>query len=331
MNASFEHRYAYTNGIRMHYVEYGEGPLVLLCHGWPESWYSWRHQIEAIAAAGYRVVAPDQRGYADTEAPLETASYDIANLTGDLVGLVNALGETQAILVGHDWGSIVAATAALLRPDLFRALALLSVPYLPRGRIRPAVHLQTSAVDKHFYQEYFQQPGRVERELEEDIRRSLLGIYYTAAGESRRHPEHRHQGFIGFDKNARFVDSLAYPDTLPGWLGADDLDVFAAQFTKSGFRGTIDWYRNLDRNWALTPFLDGARILQPTLFVAGEVDGVIHMTAKAYERLETNVPHLTKKVLIPEAGHWIQQERPDEVNALLLEFFGDPAVQREMA
>jgi pimeloyl-ACP methyl ester carboxylesterase len=331
MSAFFEHRYAYTNGIRMHYVEHGEGPLVLLCHGWPESWYSWRHQIEAIAAAGFRVIAPGQRGYADTEAPLDTTSYDILNLTGDLVGLVNALGEKQAILMGHDWGSIVAATAALLRPDLFRALTLLSVPYLPRSRMRPAVHFQTNTLDKHFYQDYFQMPGRVERELEEDIRRSLLGIYYTAAGDSRRHPEHRRRGFIGFEKSARFVDSLAYPDTLPGWLSDADLDVFAAQFTKSGFRGTIDWYRNLDRNWALTPFLDGARIMQPTLFVAGELDGVIHMTAKAYEALESNVPRLTKKVLIPEAGHWIQQERPEEVNALLLEFLRDPAVLRELA
>lgn len=327
MSASFAHRYAYANGIRMHYVEHGEGPLVLLCHGWPESWYSWRHQIEAIAAAGFRVVAPDQRGYGDTEVPLDTASYDILNLTGDLVGLVHALGEKHAILAGHDWGSIVAATSALLRPDMFRALALLSVPYLPRSRVRPAAYFQTHTLEKHFYQDYFQPPGRVERELEEDIRQSLLGIYYTAGGESRRHPEHRRKGFIGFEKNQRFVDSLAYPDTLPGWLSTADLDTFAAQFAKSGFRGSIDWYRNLDRNWALTPFLDGARIQQPTLFVAGEQDGVIHMMAKAYEQLQDPVPRLTKKVLLPEAGHWIQQERPEEVNALLLEFLRDPAVR----
>lgn len=329
MSADFQHRYAYTNGIRMHYVEHGEGPLVLLCHGWPESWYAWRHQIEALAAAGYRVVAPDQRGYGDTETPLDTAAYDILNLTGDLVGLVNALGERQATIVGHDWGSIVAAHAALLRPDLFRALALCSVPYLPRSRVRPAVHFASNTQEHHFYQEYFQTPGRVERELEEDVRRALLGVYYTAGGESRRHPEHARIGFMAFPKNARFVDSLAYPDTLPPWLSDADLDVFAAQYRKSGFRGTIDWYRNLDRNWALTPFLDGARIQQPTLFVAGEQDGVIRMTAKAYEALETNVPRLARKVLLPEAGHWIQQERPADVNALLVDFLRSEAVQRE--
>jgi pimeloyl-ACP methyl ester carboxylesterase len=320
MTDDFKHGYVFTNGIRMHYVEQGQGPLVVLCHGWPESWYSWRHQISALASAGYRVIAPDQRGYGLTDAPQETTAYDMLSLTGDLVGLVNAIGDERAILVGHDWGSMVGATAALLRPDLFRALALLSVPYLPRSRARPAAHFHTLTQDRHFYQDYFQQPGHIEAELEKDIRRSLLGILYTVSGECILHPVDRKTSFVRFDKATRFVDNLAIPATTPSWLTPADLDFYASQFEESGFRGPINWYRNIDRNWAMTPFLDGAKIQQPTLFVAGELDPVIQMRTKEYEKLENNVPNLVKKTLITGAGHWIQQERPTETNELLLEF-----------
>jgi pimeloyl-ACP methyl ester carboxylesterase len=320
MTKVLEHKFAYSNGIRMHYAEQGEGPLVFLCHGWPECWYSWRHQIPALAAAGFRVVAPDQRGYGQTDAPAAVEAYDIFNLTGDLVGLVNALGEEHAILVGHDWGSLVAAAAALLRPDMFRALGLLSVPYLPRRRIRPAVRFHLATQDKHFYQDYFQQPGRVETELEEDVRRTLLGILYTASGEARASDTHGRSSFVIFDKSTRLVDNLVIPEQLPAWLSNADLDFFVEQFERSGFRGGINWYRNIDRNWALTPFLDGAKILQPTLFTTGTLDGVLKMAAEEYAALETNVPNLTKKHLIPGAGHWVQQERPAEVNRLLIEF-----------
>jgi pimeloyl-ACP methyl ester carboxylesterase len=320
MTKALEHKFAYTNGIRMHYVAQGEGPLVLLCHGWPECWYSWRHQIPALAAAGFRVVAPDQRGYGQTDAPVAVEAYDILNLTGDLVGLVNALGEAHAILVGHDWGSLVAAAAALLRPDMFRALGLLSVPYLPRRRVRPAARFHMATQEKHFYQDYFQQPGHVEKELEEDVRRTLLGVLYTASGEGRASDTHGRSSFAIFDKSTRLVDNLVIPEELPAWLSDADLDFFVEQFERAGFRGGINWYRNIDRNWALTPFLDGAKILQPTLFTAGTLDGVLKMAAEEYAALETNVPNLTKKHLIPGAGHWIQQERPAEVNELLLAF-----------
>lgn len=315
---SLRHDFTFVNGIRMHYVELGEGPLVLLCHGWPESWYSWRHQIDALSAAGFRVVAPDQRGYGLTDAPAAIDDYNILNLVGDLVGLTHALGEKDAVLIGHDWGSIVAANAALLRPDIFRAIGLLSVPYLPRRKPRHAVRFELAAQDRHFYQHYFQRPGIIEKELEEDIRRSLLGILYTGAGEGRTtHPQ---SNFIVFDKKTRFVDNLAQPSALPAWLREEDLDFFVEQFTRSGFRGPINWYRNFDRNWELTPFLDGAKIRQPTLFLSGTLDGVLTMTREDVDRLETTVPNLWKKHLIADAGHWIQQERPSEVSAVLLDF-----------
>lgn len=331
MTAEHKHGYVFANGIRMHYVEQGEGPLVLLCHGWPESWYAWRHQIPALASAGFRVVAPDLRGYGDTEKPLEVEAYDILTLTADLVGLVNALGEEHAILVGHDWGSMLAATASLLRPDMFRALALLSVPYMPRRRIRPAAQFHTLTQERHFYQDYFQPIGRIEAEVEADMRRALLGILYTGSAASRQHPEHRRKGFITFEKTTRFIDNLAQPESLPAWLGAEDLDVFVDQFTRGGFAGPINWYRNIDRNWSLTSFLDGARITQPTLFLAGELDGVIRMAKMEYETLEINVPKLWKKTLVPDAGHWIQQEKPEETTRLLLEFIQQPQVVSQLS
>ncbi|MDN7179487.1 alpha/beta hydrolase [Caballeronia sp. SEWSISQ10-4 2] len=326
MIVGMQHKFAHVNGIRMHYVEKGDGPLVLLCHGWPESWYVWRSQIDSLAAGGYRVVAPDQRGYGLTDAPEAVESYDVLNLVGDLVGLVKALGEEQAILIGHDWGAAVAAYAALLRPDLFPTLGLLSVPYAPRRPTRPSARFALATQERHFYQEYFQQPGRVERELEEDVRRALLGILYTASGDAAM--TGRSANFVIFDKATRFIDNLALPDELPSWLTDADLQYLAGQFERSGFCGPINWYRNIDRNWSMTGFLDGARIMQPTLFVAGEFDGVLKIVGKDFDDLEVNVPNLWKKHLVPKAGHWVQQERPDEVNEVILKFLAEQSNNR---
>ncbi|WP_179404229.1 alpha/beta fold hydrolase [Burkholderia guangdongensis] len=323
MARDWKHRYAFTNGIRMHYVDEGTGPLVLLCHGWPESWFSWRHQIGPLVDAGYRVVAMDQRGYGLTDAPQATDAYHVLNLVGDLVGLVRALGEEEATLVGHDWGSVVVQYASLLRPDLFRKLALLSVPYVPRHKVRPAVRFDIATQERHFYQHYFQEPERAEREFELDIRRSLLGVLYTASGDAQLHDAHRRASLARFDKTTRLIDNLAVPDTLPEWLPADELDYIVELFRTSGFRGGINWYRNLDRNWELTPFLDGARIMQPTTFIAGELDGVLKMTKDDYENLPRTVPNLRGNHLIPLGGHFIQQEKPAEVTRLLLSFLGE--------
>ena len=313
------HRFVQTNGIKMHVVEQGAGPLVLMCHGWPESWYSWRHQIAALAEAGFQAVAPDQRGYGQTERPEPIEAYNILQLAGDIVGLVNEMGAEPVVIVGHDWGAPVAWYSALLRPDLFRAVALLSVPYLPRSSVRPSVALSAMAGDKNFYQLYFQEPGKVERELEEDPRRTMAMMLYSASGDP---PENRRWRFL-FEKNERFIDTGVMPEKLPPWLTEKDLDFFAGEFKRTGFRGGLNWYRNIDRNWELTPFLDGAKVRQPALFIAGDADPVIPMTGGvngAYAALDVTMPNLRKKVLIPGAGHWIQQERPAEVNRLLIEF-----------
>ncbi len=315
------HRFIETNGIRMHIAEQGEGPLVILCHGFPELSYSWRHQLPALAAAGFHVVAPDQRGYGQTDRPEPIAAYDIFQLTGDIVGLVHALGEERAVIVGHDWGAPVAWHCALLRPDVFHALGLLSVPFRPRPweGIRPTEAMKAMVGEQEFYQLYFQEPGKAEKELEEDVRKTMLMFLYSASGDP---PPGRRWRFL-FGKDERFIDSGFLPESLPSWLTEQDLDVFTTEFERTGFRGGLNWYRNIDRLWELTPFLNGVKIRQPTLFVAGELDGVITMYREAFDSLEASIPNLQKKVLIPGAGHWIQQERPKEVNELLVEFLSE--------
>lgn len=312
-----KHAFVHVNGVRIHYVEEGTGPLVLLLHGWPESWYSWRHQLPALAAAGYRVIAPDQRGYGQSDSPEAIAAYSIFNLVGDAVGLVRALGEKSAVVAGHDWGALVAQQCALLRPDLFRALILLSVPYITRKPIRPAAayHLATQQV--HFYQEYFQEPGRVERELAENVKGALLGLYYRSSGDA---PPSDVAG--RFPKEMRFVDAClaGRPETLPPWLTETDLDYYAAEFTRAGFRGGINWYRNFDSNWAATPFQDGAKIMQPTLYVVGDRDLVLKLAPDDAKAMPGNVPNLKGQHTLSGCGHWTQQERPDEVNRLTIEF-----------
>lgn len=316
---SIHHRFVDTNGIRMHVAEQGEGPLVVMCHGWPESWYSWRHQLTALAEAGYHAVAPDQRGYGQTDKPEAVEAYHILNLTADIVGLVDALGEEHATIVGHDWGAPVAWNCALLRPDVFHALALLSVPFFLRSWTDPrptdAMKLLEGS-QYHFYQAYFQKPGKAEAEFEADIRKSLLGFLYSASGDP---PPNERWRFL-FNKGETLLESVAQPKQLPAWLTEQDVDFFVQEFTRSGFRGGLNWYRNIDRMWELTAPLSGAKIRQPSLFIAGELDAVITMYRQAFEALTETMPNLTKRVLLAEAGHWIQQERPTEVNRLLLEF-----------
>ena len=305
-----------VNGIQMQVSELGSGPLVLLCHGWPELAYSWRHQIPALAAAGYHVVAPDMRGYGRTEAPDDIAAYSIMHLVGDMVGLVAALGEESAVIIGHDWGANVAWSAAMLRPDLFRAVAALSVPHRTRGPAAPLKLLRDAGLNT-FYWIYFQEPGVAEAEFERDLdstfRRLLAG---SGASTGTR------KAALVLEPGGGFLDGIAAPATLPSWLTAADLAFVTGEFAHSGFRGGLNWYRNIDRNWALTAPWQGASIRQPALFVAGTRDPVITspMGEAALKQMPTTVPGLKKQVLIDGAGHWIQQERPAEVNAALLDF-----------
>jgi pimeloyl-ACP methyl ester carboxylesterase len=307
-----------TNGITMQVTERGEGPLVVLCHGWPESAFSWRHQIPALAAAGYRVVAPDMRGYGGTSAPQEVLAYTLFHLVGDIVGLVEALGEREAVVVGHDWGANVAWGCALLRPDMFRAVAALSVPHRPRGPAEPLAMLRAAGLE-NFYWMHFQEPGVAEAEFERDVdaslRKILFGLSSPVREGERRHP-------LDLPPGCGLLDVLTAPDGLPPWMSEDELCVFVAQFRRTGFRGGLNWYRNIDRNWELLAPWAGATIRQPALFIAGSRDPVIRGTLgeRTLAAMDPAVPGLRRKLILDGAGHWIQQERPEEVTAELLGF-----------
>jgi pimeloyl-ACP methyl ester carboxylesterase len=313
--AEITHRFVISNGIRMHCAEAGTGPLILMCHGFPESWYSWRHQLGPLADAGFHVLAPDMRGYGQTGRPSEVEAYDIFQLTGDLVGLVNALGGEPAVIVGHDWGAWVTQMAALFRPDLFRAAGLLSVPFLPRMQISPSAWEQQRYPGKIFYQQIFRAPGS-EKAFEADVRATILNALYAASGEA---PAHQRTRFVIDPGDAAGMAPPRVPNK-PSFVTDSDIEFFVGEFTRTGFVGGLNYYRNVDRNWALTPFLDGAKLRQPTLFIAGEHDGVLGFWGEQVEEMEHNVPNLAKKAILPGAGHWTQQERPAEVNRLLLEF-----------
>lgn len=307
-----------VNSIEMFLLEQGTGPLVVLCHGWPELSYSWRHQIPAIAAAGYHVVAPDMRGFGQTTAPADIGAYTILDHAGDMVALVAALGEKQAVIVGHDWGAPVAWHSALFRPDIFRAVAGLSVPPVLRGRGRPLDVLRESGIT-NFYWQYFQTPGIAESEFEADVARTMRIVLGGGFADPATALFVKEEG--GFLGNAR-ADR-----PLPRWLTEAELAHFVAAYQKSGFRGGLNWYRNIDRNWELTAPWQGAQITQPSLFIAGAKDAVITglIGAKRVADLERVLPKLKRKLIIDSAGHWIQQERADQVNAALISFLQENA------
>jgi pimeloyl-ACP methyl ester carboxylesterase len=304
------------NGIRMRACCQGEGHLVVLCHGFPESWYSWRHQIMALAAAGYRVVAPDMRGYGGTDAPREPDAYTLLHHVGDMVALVKALGESRAVIVGHDWGAPVAWHAAMLRPDLFRAVAGLSVPFYSPAGIDLLSALEAKGVHT-FYMQYFQQAGVAEAELEADVDASIRRMYFSMSGEG---PEHTICGVLA--PGAGILDATIDPPSLPPWLTAADCAYVAGEFRRTGFRGGLNWYRSIRRNTELLAPWRGCGIAQPSLFIAGERDDVLAAPGAAAQvaRLPSLLTGLRGSHILSRSGHWIQQERAEEVNRLLLAF-----------
>jgi pimeloyl-ACP methyl ester carboxylesterase len=319
------HRFVDTNGLRMHLVEQGTGPLILLCHGFPELWYSWRYQLPALAQAGYHVVAPDLRGYGQTDQPDDPAVYTLLHLVGDLVGVLDVLGERQAILVGHDWGSVLAWHAALMRPDRFPALITMSSPYLPRGPLHgaratvpPTQSWRQSFGDHFFYHSYFLQPGVAEAELERDVRTTIRRFLYGLSGDTP--PSERWHPIVP-DPQVSALNSAGNPISLPTWLTEADLDLYTAEFERTGFRGGLSWYRNIDRNWELLAAYSGASITQPTLFLWGDQDPILEVAgmSRGIERMQQSVPNL-RQIVLPGCGHWIQAERAQEVNAAMLTF-----------
>ncbi|CDO91140.1 EphA [Mycobacterium triplex] len=305
-----------TNGVRLRVVEAGDpgAPVVVLAHGFPELAYSWRHQIPVLASAGYHVLAPDQRGYGGSSRPEAIDAYNIRQLTADIVGLLDDVGAERAVWIGHDWGAPVVWHAPLLHPDRVAAVAALSVPATPRSHVAPTQAWRKTFGENFFYILYFQEPGVADAELNGDparaIRRLMGGL--RADGDKAAGMRMLAPGPEGF------IDRLPEPDALPEWISQDELDHYIAEFSRTGFTGGLNWYRNFDRNWEITADLADAKISVPCLFVGGTADPVLAFTRA--DRAAEIVSGPYRQVMIDGAGHWLQQERPDEVNTVLLEF-----------
>lgn len=310
-----------SNGVKLRVAEMGKGPLVILVHGFPESWYSWRHQMPAIAAAGYHVVAPDMRGYGKSDKPTAVEDYDVKHTTDDLVAIVDAMGEKTAILVAHDWGASVSWNAMLLHPDRFSAYAAMSVPY--RGRnpdVRPMDATRNTYGENFWYTLYFQEPGVAEKEFDARPRDFLSRFYVDLAGPGTP----VEPPTIADPKRVAggMIERLGKPKALPAWLSEKDLDYYVSEFSEAGFRGGINYYRNSNRNWEITPQLTGATISAPVIFIAGQNDMVIRGASEEGLRdlMKDRVKDLRGVTVLPDAGHWIQQERPAETTALVIDF-----------
>lgn len=303
--------------LRMRVALAGEGPLVLLCHGFPESWRSWRSQIEALAQAGFRAAAPDMRGYGGTDAPQSPDQYTMVHHAGDMVGLVAALGEREAVIVGHDWGAPAAWNSALLRPDIFRAVVGMSVPYTPPSKTDLLTALEANGI-RTFYMQYFQAQGVAEAELSKDVAASLRRMTYSLSGDA---PPRSVVGVL--PPGAGFLDATVEPPSPPPeWWSAADLEAEAQELSRNGFTGPLNWYRAIRKSSELMAAWRGAPIRQPSLFIAGERDGVLQfpgMKARI-DGMVSVLPGLRGSHILPGAGHWIQRERAAEVNPLLLAF-----------
>jgi pimeloyl-ACP methyl ester carboxylesterase len=312
---ALQHRTVPTPSGDLHLVEHGTGPLVVLLHGFPESWRAWRAQLPAIAAAGFRAVALDLRGNGTSSAPADVAAYRLEALVDDIVAVVHALGGSTAVVVGHDVGSPVAAAAALLRPDVVRAVGLLAVPYSPPGGPRPSdVFAQIGGPDADFYVHWFQEPGRAEADIERDPRAWLTGFATGLSGGQHTSPGP--DGLFFVPTGARMSDRFpAGPP--PAWLDAADLDATAAELARGGATGALNRYRNADRDWADLAGHTGAQLTQPAVFIGGELDATSTWMADVIAAQAETVPGLRSSTLLPGCGHWVQHERPDEVNRLL--------------
>ena len=317
MSASLQNRnfqMLTTNGVRLRTVVEGEGPLVILLHGFPQCWYLWRHQIDPLVEAGFQVAVPDQRGYGGSDRPHAVDAYNIVDLSQDVAGLATALGHEQFLVVGHDWGAPVAWHTALLHAERVKAVAGLSVPYV-RGQAGTMTR-QENFGDNFWYIVYFQTPGVAEAEFEADIRQTLRLTYYIASGDAPQNAM-----LMQKPATAKFLDGLPEPEPLPAGLTEEDLDYYVSQYEHSGFRGPLNWYRNIDRNLGLTPELESAKIERPALFIAGKKDPVLSFGGGGWvDLMDHFMTALREKVYIEGAGHWVQMERPTQVTETLLGF-----------
>jgi pimeloyl-ACP methyl ester carboxylesterase len=312
-----------ANGIELHVATAGprDGRPVVLCHGFPELWYSWRHQIEALSEAGYRVLAPDLRGYGGSTLSKEVADYGSDKLTADLCGLLDHYGYEKAHFSGHDWGSMVVWELGRLHPDRVSSIYNMSVPF-SQAPAPPTEIFEVIFADKFFYMLYFQPVGPAEAEFEADPRGFLRTMLYSAGAEGMANANP-----LAGDaprQGTRFTDILAAPpEVLPSWITEADVDVYTAAFEKSGFFGPVSFYRNMDANWQRSKDIPATVYTMPTGFLTGSVDPVNVMMPGAAEMMATTLPNFKGATTVEGAGHWVQQEKPEETNTALLNFLSD--------
>ena len=304
-------RFIGTNGLRMAIYEEGEGIPVVLCHGFPEIAYSWRHQLPALAEAGFRAIAPDQRGYGRTDRPEPVESYNIRELSADLVGLLDALAIDRAVFCGHDWGGIVVWALPLLHPDRVAGVIGVNTPFFRRPPI-PTIEALRNLFGEDHYIVYFQKPGEADRALAKNVRRTFQFLFRKGIPAAEMEARRRERG-----GTMNFVSSLEQTD-LPGeqLLSEEELSVFVKTFEETGFTGGINWYRNMDWNWRFTQGLE-ERIPVPSLMVCAEDDPAL--PPQLADGMDKYVPDLEKH-LIRACGHWTQQERPEELNRILVDW-----------
>lgn len=338
---ALKHRMFNLEGTRIHAVEEGEGPLVVLIHGFPESWYSWRHQLPALAAAGYKAVAIDKRGYGRSSKFRKQEAYRIGPLVDDIANLIKAYGEESAVVIGHDWGAPIAWTFAWTRPEMCRGVVGISVPFAgrglvgypgsPFGEVRPKDYYKVLAgPGKTFYKAYFSAQDAIIREVEEDLRGWLLGLMYTVSGDAgalmppppaEMTPLEMIQNSpVAIPDGARMSDAFVVPEKMPAWLSEADLDFYVGEFERSGFSGPLSYYHNMDASWSDLAAQADKPLTPPSLFIGGQYDVGTLWGMEAIERAEERMTDLRGKTILEGSGHWVQQEKPEQTNALILDF-----------
>jgi pimeloyl-ACP methyl ester carboxylesterase len=316
--AGVRHRMLDVNGIQMHVAEAGTGVPLILCHGFPHLWYSWRHQIPVLAEAGWRVIAPDLRGYGHTDAPVSVSEYGAAQVCGDVIGLIDACGASRAVLVGLDFGAQLVWETALRHPDRLEAVIVLNNPYTGRPRRRPTETFASVAREHFFHLHYFQRPGVADAELGADPRGFLSRVFWALSGGGSYFDVFGHSS-----AGQGYIEALPPAPAVPWpWLTSAELDYYVDEFTRTGFTGGLNWYRAIDLRWSQSEQLGSAPVSVPAFFLAGEKDVDIagFSGRDPLERMRSLVPDLRSLVLVPGAGHLVQMERPAEVNEHLLRF-----------
>lgn len=312
-----------ANGLQMRVVEEGVGQPVLLLHGFPETSHSWRHQLKGLAEAGYRAIAPDLRGYGGTECPAEQEVYSAFDIVGDVIGLLDAMGIEKAVLVGNDWGSTVAWLAATLRPDRVRGVVAIGVPYMKPGPMPPSQFFPEND-EALFYTLYFEQPGVAETEFEADIELTLRKILFSASYDAgpRQLGDGTPNPFAMVSRKHGLLGSLPETRVLPHWLSDADLQSYVAAFEASGFRGPLNYYRNLDANWRHQRAFAGRGVDVPANYLVGEQDVGLAIPGmrEIIAGMVDTVPGLTRLMFIEKCGHWAPQEQPQKVTDALLAF-----------